>query len=189
MPTPPIILVDQDNVIASQLVRFHEILKQDYPEIYETYSGEAASFQFEKDFAPEHAETIFEIRRKVGFFRSLPMIAGAKEALEELEHGGCIVRIVTAPIRTSHSASEKLDWIAEHLGGDWCPKTIIARDKTLIRGDILIDDNPEVSGAIVPTWTHVLYDQPYNSSIDKKRLTWEGDFFTVIKEALDERSK
>ena len=109
MDIRPIILVDQDNVIASQLVRFHDILKSDFPEICKTYSGQASSFQFEKDFAPEHAEAIFEIRRKVGFFRSLPLIAGAKEALEELEHGGCIVRIVTAPIRTSHSASEKLD--------------------------------------------------------------------------------
>lgn len=187
MATRPIILVDQDNVIASQLVRFHEILQRDFPQIYATYCGENKFFDFEKNFAPEHAETIFEIRRKVGFFQSLPIIAGAKEALEELDQRGCIVRIVTAPIRTSHSASEKLDWIAEHLGSAWSGKTIIARDKTLIRGDILIDDNPEVTGDLPPAWTHILYDQQYNCSVNKKRLTWHGDFFTVIKQAIDER--
>lgn len=188
MSTPPIILVDQDNVIASQLVRFHEILKSDFSEVYATYSGKNEFFEFEKNFAPEHAEAIFEVRRAVGFFRSLPAIAGAKEALEELVHGGCIVRIVTAPIRTAHSASEKMDWIAEHLGAEWCQRTILARDKTLIRGDILIDDNPEVAGEITPLWTHVLYDQEYNKAVNKKRLTWDGDFFTVIKTTLDERA-
>jgi 5'-nucleotidase len=120
----------------------------------------------------------------VGFFRSLPIIRGAKEALARLEEVGYIVRIVTAPIRTAHSASEKLDWIAEHLGTSWCEKTIITRDKTLIRGDILIDDNPDVTGSIEPEWEHILYDQQYNQDAQKKRLTWNGDFLSTIQGAL-----
>ena len=173
-PHQKIILVDQDNVIADQFGKFHEILRKEHPEIYSTYTGKSSSFQFEQDFAPEHAEAIFEVRRKVGFFRSLPLIPGAREALETIERSGHIVRIVTAPIRTPHSASEKLEWIAEYLGVEWCAKTIITRDKTLIRGDLLIDDNPNVTGSLRPLWEHILYDQPYNQYGAHRRLNWQN---------------
>jgi len=52
---------------------------------------------------------------------------------------------------------------------------IVTKDKTIIHGDILIDDNPDVKGVQEPTWQHILYSQPYNSQVNsKKRMTWEN---------------
>ena len=54
-------------------------------------------------------------------------------------------------------------------------KTIITKDKTIITGDLLIDDKPEVTGSQEPTWEHILYSQPYNKDVkSKRRITWEN---------------
>ncbi|HEX9597652.1 MAG TPA: hypothetical protein VF982_12285, partial [Anaerolineales bacterium] len=60
-----------------------------------------------------------------------------------------------------------------HLGRDWISQLILSTDKTLVQGDILIDDRPEIKGAVKPVWEHVLYDQPYNRKVEgQRRLTW-----------------
>ena len=173
-PHQKIILVDQDNVIADQFGLFHKRLKERRPDIYATYSGVDNDFQFEKNFDPEFAEDIWAIRREEGFFSALSPVEGALDALRLITSLGHSVFIVTAPIRTAYSASEKLDWIKEHLGDDWVKRTIITREKTLVRGDILIDDNPEVTGVCTPTWEHILFDRPHNQGGTKKRLNWQN---------------
>lgn len=170
-----IILVDQDNVIADQLGHFHALLKRNYPEVYATYRGETTSYEIEEDFAPKHSALIKSLRNQEGFFRDLPIVAGAKEGLLALQNAGYLVRICTAPIwKFQYCVPEKLEWIERELGHDWAVlNTIIARDKTLIAGSILIDDKPEVTGESIPTWTQVLYDQPYNRESEKKRINWK----------------
>lgn len=49
---------------------------------------------------------------------------------------------------------------------------IVTKDKTLVHGDLLIDDKPRVTGTRSPAWQHVLYDQPYNRHVDAQRMTW-----------------
>lgn len=171
---PKIILVDQDNVIADQFGLFHARLKERRPDIYATYSGKDNDFQFEKNFAPEFAEEIWAIRREVGFFSALLPVAGAIDALKHISSLGRTVCIVTAPIRTLHCASEKLEWINAHLGDEWVRRTIITRDKTLVHGNVLIDDSPEVTGTHTPSWEHIFFDQQYNQGGTKKRLTWQN---------------
>jgi 5'-nucleotidase len=75
---------------------------------------------------------------------------------------------------------EKYEWVDQHLGLAWVDRIVLTRDKTLVNGDILIDDRPQIEGAAKPTWEHVLYDQPYNrSETGKRRLTW-ANWRTVL---------
>ena len=70
---------------------------------------------------------------------------------------------------------EKYHWVSEHLGPDWINNIILTRDKTIVRGDILIDDIPEPKGIEKPEWEHVLFDSPYNRHITgKRRMTWDN---------------
>ncbi len=175
MSKQKIILVDQDNVIADQLGHFHTLLKRDHPQVYATYSGETTSYEIEADFAVEHAALIKSLRNQEGFFRDLLPVAGAKEGLMALRDAGFDVRICTAPIwEFKFCVPEKLEWIKRELGHEWAANTIIARDKTLIVGDVLIDDKPEVVGARTPSWEHILFDQPYNQGGTQKRLNWQN---------------
>ena len=40
----------------------------------------------------------------------------------------------------------QLDWVTEHLGQAWTAKVIMSHDKTLIHGDLLIDDKHRIGG-------------------------------------------
>ncbi|MDO8264840.1 MAG: 5'-3'-deoxyribonucleotidase, partial [Candidatus Parcubacteria bacterium] len=54
-------------------------------------------------------------------------------------------------------------------------RIILSRDKTLIRGNFLIDDRPEIKGSSIPEWEHIIFDCSYNRNVtNKKRLTWEN---------------
>lgn len=37
-------------------------------------------------------------------------------------------------------------WVEKHLGQEFLEQVILTRDKTLITGDILIDDKPDIQG-------------------------------------------
>lgn len=37
-------------------------------------------------------------------------------------------------------------WVEKHLGHEFLEQVILTRDKTLITGDILIDDKPDILG-------------------------------------------
>jgi 5'-nucleotidase len=51
------------------------------------------------------------------------------------------VWILTAPsIMNPLSYTEKRIWVEENLGMSWCEKLIICPDKSLVKGDYLVDD-------------------------------------------------
>lgn len=39
-------------------------------------------------------------------------------------------------------------WVEKHLGRDFLEQVILTRDKTLIAGDLLIDDKPDIQGEL-----------------------------------------
>lgn len=174
MTKPFIILIDLDNVIADQTQGFYNALAAEYPQIQLPARETLKEFNIEKNFDYDHEKTIKAVRLKEGFFRNLPIISGAKEGLEKLRGAAAHVRIVTAPTwEWQHCVREKYEWIEANLGRDWTSNTILTRDKTFIRGDILIDDNPSVAGIWAQEWTHILYDQPYNRNVDMPRVSWD----------------
>lgn len=171
-----IILLDQDGVLADFEEGFrrvwHARMGHEFPALLPTARK---SFYIDDDYPAHHTPTVEQIMTAQGFYRDLPVIPGALEAIRALQALGHQIAICTSP----HSANrfcvqEKLEWVEEHLGSDFVRKVIIAKDKTLVHGDVLIDDRPEVTGICQPTWQHVLYDQPYNRLSTAPRLTWNN---------------
>ncbi|KKW35194.1 MAG: hypothetical protein UY81_C0050G0002 [Candidatus Giovannonibacteria bacterium GW2011_GWA2_53_7] len=170
-----IILIDQDGVIADYEKHMLDIFHQRHPDLLRLPKSALTLFETEKNYAPEYHRELEAIALEPGFFRNLPEIEGAIPALHDILSRGIDVRICTAPKKCfKHCTAEKMQWIKEHLGQEFAERTIITRDKTLVYGDILIDDKPEVTGAVVPTWEHILYDQEYNSTCTKRRLNWKN---------------
>jgi 5'-nucleotidase len=81
-----------------------------------------------------------------------------------------------------HCVKEKYDWVAQHLGKEWTMRINLMNDKTLIRGDLLIDDKPKITGLLTPEWQHIIYDAPYNRGVPGPRMTW--DDMSVIDQCL-----
>ncbi len=79
-----------------------------------------------------------------GFILGLPPIEGGLQAVKDMLSSGIDVRICTSPFAHysghEHSFFEKYEWIEKNLGSDWVERVILTRDKTLVRGEFLIDD-------------------------------------------------
>lgn len=46
----------------------------------------------------------------------------------------------------------------KHFGPEWVDRIIITKDATLVSGVVLIDNEPNVTGCIPPSWYHIRYN-------------------------------
>lgn len=70
-------------------------------------------------------------------------------------------------------ASDKVQWVTEMIGPEWVDRLILARDKTVVAGDYLIDDKPHIVGKFPRQWRQVIFQQPYNIGVPGLRaLDW-----------------
>ncbi|KAF4740944.1 Cytosolic [Perkinsus olseni] len=148
-----------------------------------------------------YRDYVLEILYSRGFFESIPPIPGAIQGVKLLASVPnvkartsssallpCHLRhqvIVTSSylLDSRHCASEKKKWPEPPTGTT--PRFIVdlVLDKTLLFGDVLIDDNPRITGSCSPPMFghQVLFTQPYNMRA-KARLRLDG-WFTTLEEA------
>lgn len=163
----PVVLLDQDGPLADFDTAVAEVLASlglDVEVLQRTTWH--TSDDIERCFGVAVARAVQDAVYRAGFFRSLPLKAGAVEAVRTLESAGCDVFICTAPsLRNPSCASDKMLWVADHFPS-LRRKVVVSKDKTLVRGHILVDDKPEVQGILPPVWQHVLFQTPGNAHVD-----------------------
>lgn len=131
--------------------------------------------RFYDDHIPSRSERkqMRQLLDEPDFFRFLPVTPGAQEGVEQLlKRNDIDLWVVTKPLDSNpYCADEKRAWLAEHFP-DLKNKLILAPDKSMIHGDILIDDaiHPEWLGR--SSWMPVVYRMPYNGPGSK----WESPF-------------
>lgn len=83
-----------------------------------------------------------------GFYRELQAMEGAVQAMEVLSKAEDVESyILTAPsLYNPLSYTEKRLWVEDYLGFEWVKKLIISPNKSLLKGDVLIDDHVEGRG-------------------------------------------
>lgn len=184
---PKVILVDQDGTLADFEGSFLETFRKNHSHLPHIPFEERSTFYIMDDYPPHLTETIQEIYFAQGFFRDLPPIPGAIEALNEMRKAGFIVKICTSPISEyKYCVEEKHAWVEKHLGRDWVRDVILTTDKTQVKGDILIDDRPIILGHFEPEWEHVIFDAPYNREVkDKRRLLNWADWRELLDTTKD----
>jgi len=178
-----VILLDMDDVLADFEKAFFQRWRSLYPDLFFIPLDQRDRFYVELQMPPELREKARAIKREPGFFLNLEPLPGAPEAAREMLALGHEVFICTAPITACATCPmEKFQWAARHLGPEWPKRIHISSDKTMVRGDFLVDDKPEVTGLMLPVWEHVLYDRPYNRAVAGKRriLDWRGDWRSVL---------
>lgn len=175
------ILIDQDDVMADFNGYFVEVYRQRHPDMFYVPADQVKEFKLTQNYPEDLRGLVEDICREPGFFANLPPMEGALEAILELSKTPNEIFICTAPYLANPTCTDdKLYWIGKHLGKGWKNRTIITSDKTVVQGDMLIDDKPEITGVQTPIWEQVLYTQPYNLHItDKRRVTWK-DWKSVL---------
>jgi 5'-nucleotidase len=78
---------------------------------------------------------------QIGFFLNLKPIEGAIESFKELEKHFNVWILTRPSVQNPLCYTEKALWVKNHLGIDVQRRTIMATDKSLLKGDYLIDDD------------------------------------------------
>ncbi len=111
--------------------------------VYIDMDGVLCDFEgaYYRDLAA-YPEIEFPQSRK-GFYENLTPIDGSQDAMQYLLEAKEIEPyILTAPsIYNPLSYTEKRLWVENYLGFDWVERLIISPDKSLLRGEVLIDDH------------------------------------------------
>lgn len=130
------ILVDMDDTIVDMTPTWYDIYNRENN--FNLTRESVKSWDTHK-YVPT-GKAIFEILKRPGFFRHLPAIPGALEAVEELMRDGHQVYLVTAAF--SEAASDKMLWVEQYM--PWFPmkNIVVTHSKYLLRADVLIDDGP-----------------------------------------------
>lgn len=78
---------------------------------------------------------------QVGFFSRLEPVEGSIEAVNKLNDVYDIWILTRPSFFNLHCYTEKAEWIREHLGFEMQKKLILCGNKSLVKGDYLIDDS------------------------------------------------
>jgi 5'-nucleotidase len=173
-----IVLVDMDGVLANFVEGFRQAWKnKGFPGL-----DEWKNWNMSHHIPESHHHLIDPVMFEEGLFANLPVIPGAQQAIQEIVADGHVVFVCSTPAASDHCTTEKTAWLRRHFGPEIARKAIFTHDKTVVRGDILIDDKPEITGVLEPYWRHVVFDCPYNQHVtDRSRLTRWEDWREVVR--------
>ena len=163
-----VVLIDMDGVIADFELGFQKAFNRSYPDLIPVPLDQRTRHYVGEDYVRLNPtiskDELVKLFLQPGFFRNLPVIQGSVEAVSTLSQHFSVF-VCTSPLQTyKNCVLEKFQWLEEHFGFELTSKVILARDKTVVRGHVLIDDKPNIHGCMSPAWKHVLFTQPYNRS-------------------------
>lgn len=174
-----IILVDMDNVGADFIGKVLRVWKEDYPHIPAPDRQQIEHYEIGHGLDEDAKKLIRQIWHRQNFYLDLDLEPDVTVAIREMSEAGldvvfCSAPVISPPETTCHS--NKVNWIYEHFGLKMASDCALLADKTMIRGDVLIDDKPTIHGRCRPFWEHVYYDAPWNrhENMDKHQVPNEG---------------
>jgi 5'-nucleotidase len=164
------VLIDMDNTLAQFDLEFGKRWAAAYPKGSLDLIAHRKHFELEQNFPDDPAaeEAAIKVMSEPGLFIAFEPAEGCVKAVKEMVDAGLSVFFCSAPLPFQYEScvAEKYAWVRHHFGEEFLSKIIITRDKTVIKGNVLIDDKPRVSGVCAkPEWTHIIYTQSYNKNV------------------------
>src|SRR5688572_20912411 len=161
------IAIDMDGVIADTTLQFINWYERDRGE---KLGREYFHGKVEEECLPDGL--VMKYVFAPGFFRTMPVIDGAQEAVIELMKN-FDVYIVSAAMEFKQSLTEKYEWLEEHFPFIPWTNIIFCGDKSIIGTDYMIDDH--VKNLDTCRGTAVLFSAGHNINIDRHQRmnNWE----------------
>lgn len=97
------------------------------------------------DRYPDNINDIYQIVHAEGFTDSLLPFNDALRVLKLLDKQYEVFICSAIHQDFKYNCNEKLSWVTRFLGPHWVKKIILTADKTVIQGDVLLDDNDDQS--------------------------------------------
>ena len=155
-----ILLVDIDSTINNFQEHFLKIFKEKHSDLWEKLPPNATHF----DALTLDKKKSMEIFMSDGFTNGMVPLQGSVEAIHQIENKGYHVFFCTTLVTdNSNALKDRIHWIGKWFGERFMNQVIFTKDKTLIRGDFLIDDSPfKTRGVLQPEWKLIVFDMIYN---------------------------
>ncbi|WP_142060154.1 hypothetical protein [Pseudarthrobacter sp. B4EP4b] len=186
----PVVLVDMDEVLCRWEEQFVASHRRLFPHLLIAEAGQRESFDLFAGLTTEEQQATATVLDEPGFFAGMLPVKGALAAVEEMLAAGVDVALCTSPwLSNATCASDKLRWVQRYLGPAMAEATVITRDKTRVRGDVLIDDKPFVTGQAQPEWDLVRFTYHYNRHLPGPRIDGWSDWQPVLSKILDMRTQ
>ncbi|NJM94364.1 MAG: 5'(3')-deoxyribonucleotidase [Cytophagales bacterium] len=134
------ILIDMDEVLAAFTQKVAETLWREtsYRIDFEEIKGKFLS----KALPEELVARVSEYPTRPGFFSDLEVLPGAAQALGCLQKKHHLV-VVSAALRHPICLYDKVLWLERHFPFLSREQIVFTDNKSLVKGDILIDDHPK----------------------------------------------
>ncbi len=114
---------------------------------------------------------------EIGFFRTLPLMEGSREALEYL-NDKYELYIVSAGMEFPNSLREKFDWLAEHFPFISWEQIVLCGSKKPVSGDVMIDDYPKNLDHF--SGEKFIFTQPHNELIENENYRRVGSWKEIM---------
>jgi len=132
------ILIDMDDVIADAIERFLEWYERDFGVRYTR--ADLHGTRLHLVVPEEHRMIVKQYPHQKGFFKDLPVMENSREVIEELNNR-FEVYVASAAMEFPYSLPDKYEWLDQHFPFIHWKRRIFCGDKSVLKGDILIDDH------------------------------------------------
>lgn len=139
------------NCVYGTSVEFEDVNEWDMQKAFPTLTEDEI-------YNPLHLQT---------FWNGVEIMSGAKEGIQSILSEGHEIYIVTSA--HPDTIKWKAEWLQRELPEIPWSNVIVANNKSLVKGDILVDDG--LHNLYEGSYIKVLFDKPWNRNVDKNKLT------------------
>lgn len=169
-PARPIVLVDLDGPLADFDSHFFGRCAEEGWELDVTLDDKSQRFATAHMPDLVHRKLARDMVNSPGWFAELPVVPDAVEGLPRLAEVA-EVWLCSKPLEANPTCrDEKAAWVRENFGEEWEYRLILTSDKSMVRGDFLLDDAPHPDWFPKASWLPVIYPASWNGRGSK----WSG---------------
>lgn len=175
-----LVLVDVDSVIADLMPEWLRLYNLDYGD--DVSVNEITEWDMTKFVHPDCGNHIYKYLERKTLYDHVEIIEGSLRGVDYIRSLGHRVIFATSGVHTT----AKYKWL-ERNGfnpGKNAEDYVVIYDKTLLRGDVLIDDRESnVWNFTSAGGKAILFNQPWNQNIEwkKRAYNWE-DVIRILEE-------
>lgn len=144
--------------------------------------------RFMTDHLPRHLRDEAQaIVQQPGWFDGLPITSGAEEGVYDLLEAGVDLWVCTKPLESNPTClNDKAAWINRYFP-DLRDRLITAPDKSMIKGDLLLDDAIKLDWIERAEWSPMVFTVPFNGPhskwADLPHWSWSDPIETLLEAA------